>query len=214
MNLDLLGEKCRAYLARAMSGDPAHDLSHVSRVVQNTLGLTATEGGNPAVTIPAAWLHDCVTVAKDSPLRKQASSLAAEEAVRFLQSIDYPAELLPEISHAIAAHSFSANIPAESLEARIVQDADRLEAIGAIGIARCFLTGGSMGTPLYEPSDPFAHGRELDDKRFTLDHFYCKLMGLADTMQTQAGRDEAIRRTDYMRQFLQRLAEEIGASAR
>lgn len=214
MNLDLLQEKCRDYLARAMSGDPAHDISHVSRVVQNALRLTGTEGGQLAVTVPAAWLHDCVTVAKDSPLRKQASSLAAKEAVNFLQSIDYPAGLLPQIAHAIEAHSFSANIPAETIEARIVQDADRLEAIGAIGIARCFLTGGSMGTPLYEPSDPFAHGRELDDKSFTLDHFYCKLMGLADTMQTDAGRAEAIRRTGYMQEFLQRLAEEIGASAR
>ena len=197
-----------------MSGDPAHDISHIKRVVQSALALTETEGGNLAVTIPAAWLHDCVTVAKDSPLRKQASRLAANEAVRFLQSIDYPADLLAQIHHAIAAHSFSANIPAETIEARIVQDADRLEAIGAIGIARCFLTGGSMGTPLYDPGDPFAHERELDDKSFTLDHFYCKLMGLVDTMQTDAGRAEAIRRTGYMRDFLQRLAEEIGASAR
>ncbi len=214
MNLDQLQASCRDYLAEAMSGDPAHDISHISRVVQSALALTETEGGNLAVTIPAAWLHDCVTVAKDSPLRKQASSLAAKEAVRFLQSIDYPADLLPQISHAIEAHSFSANIPAETIEARIVQDADRLEAIGAIGIARCFLTGGSMGTPLYDPSDPFAHGRELDDKSFTLDHFYCKLMGLVDTMQTEAGRAEAARRTEYMREFLQRLAEEIGADYR
>ena len=197
-----------------MSGDPAHDISHVRRVVQNDLRLTETEGGNLAVTLPAAWLHDCVTVAKDSPLRKQASRLAADEAVRFLQSIEYPDDLLPQIHHAIVAHSFSANIPAETLEARIVQDADRLEAIGAIGIARCFLTGGSMGTPLYEPNDPFAHGRELDDRQFTLDHFYCKLMGLADTMQTDAGRAESVRRTDYMQEFLQRLAEEIGVNVR
>lgn len=214
MSLDRVQDQCRDFLAQAMSGDPAHDISHVSRVVQNALRLTEAEGGDLAVTIPAAWLHDCVTVAKDSPLRKQASSLAADEAVRFLKSIDYPAGLLPAIAHAIEAHSFSANIPAETIEARIVQDADRLEAIGAIGIARCFLTGGSMGTPLYEPSDPFANNRELDDKRFTLDHFYVKLFKLADTMQTDAGRAEAIRRTEYMREFLQRLGEEIGANAR
>ena len=214
MNLDQVQEQCRSYLAETMSGDPAHDISHIERVVQNTLRLTESEGGNLAVTLPAAWLHDCVTVAKDSPLRKQASRLAADAAVRFLQSIDYAADLLPQIHHAIAAHSFSARIPTQTLEARIVQDADRLEAIGAIGIARCFLTGGSMGTPLYDPGDPFAHDRKLDDKSFTVDHFYCKLMGLVDTMQTDAGRAEAIRRTDYMQEFLQRLGEEIGASAR
>ncbi len=134
------------------------------------------------------------------------------EAVRFLESINYPADLLAQIHHAIEAHSFSANIPADTLEARIVQDADRLEAVGAIGIARCFLTGGSMGTPLYEPSDPFAESRDLDDRRYTLDHFYCKLLGLADTMKTEAGKAEAVKRTQYMKDFLQQLGSEIGCS--
>jgi len=210
MNLDRLQELCLDYLEDVMVSDPAHDISHVKRVVQNTVMLTEAEGGNAAVSIPAAWLHDCVSVPKDSPLRKQASQLAAREAVRFLESINYPSGLLPSIQHAIEAHSFSANITTESLEARIVQDADRLEAVGAIGIARCFLTGGSMGTPLYEPSDPFARTRDLDDRRFTLDHFYCKLLGLAKTMQTQAGKAEASKRTDYMKEFLRQLGAEIG----
>ena len=210
MNLDQLQELCLEFLSERMASDPAHDISHIRRVVQNTLRLTGAENGDPAVTLPAAWLHDCVSVAKDSPLRSQASKLAAQDAVDFLESIDYPAELLPAIYHAIEAHSFSADIDTETLEARIVQDADRLEAIGAIGIARCLLTGGSMGTPLYDPSDPFASDRDLDDRQFTLDHFYCKLMGLADTMKTKGGREEAEKRTDYMRDFLQRLAAEIG----
>ena len=212
MNLDKLQALCHEHLSETMASDPAHDITHITRVVQNTLRLTEAENGNAAVTIPAAWLHDCVSVAKDSPLRSQASRLAAEEAVRFLASCDYPVDLLPQIHHAIEAHSFSAKITTETLEAQIVQDADRLEALGAIGIARCFLTGGSMGTPLYESSDPFAKDRDLDDRSYTLDHFYCKLMGLADTMQTRAGRAEAIKRTHYMQKFLQQLGEEIGHS--
>jgi len=212
MNLDQLQNLCLDYLGDVMASDPAHDISHVKRVVQNTLILTQAENGNTAISVPAAWLHDCVSVAKDSPLRKKASQLAAREAVRFLESVQYPSDLLPQIYHAIEAHSFSANIPAETLEARIVQDADRLEAVGAIGIARCFLTGGSMGTPLYEPSDPFAQNRDLDDRRYTLDHFYCKLLGLADTMKTEAGKAEAIKRTGYMKAFLQQLGVEIGHS--
>lgn len=210
MNLDKLQALCLDYLSEVMAADPAHDISHIQRVVQNTLRLTQAENGNPAITVPAAWLHDCVSVAKDSPLRKQASSLAAREAVRFLESIDYPAELLEPIHHAIEAHSFSANIETETLEARIVQDADRLEAVGAIGITRCFLTGGSMGTPLYDPADPFAESRTPDDRRYTLDHFYCKLLGLAATMKTKAGRTEAGKRTAYMKAFLQQLGSEIG----
>jgi uncharacterized protein len=209
MNLDQLQHLCLDFLAEIMDSDPAHDISHVKRVVQNTIRLTATEGGDPAITVPAAWLHDCVSVTKDSPLRNQASRLAAKEAVRFLSSVNYSADLLAPISHAIEAHSFSANIQAETLEARIVQDADRLEAVGAIGIARCFLTGGSMGTPLYESTDPFAENRKPDDRRYTLDHFYCKLLGLTNTMQTDAGRVEAQKRTDYMKSFLRQLETEI-----
>ena len=214
MNLEKLQDLCLDHLSEIMESDPAHDISHIRRVVQNTRELTRAEGGNLAVTLPAAWLHDCVSVAKDSPLRNQASSLAAREAVRFLESVDYPGELLPQIFHAIEAHSFSADIKTETLEARIVQDADRLEAVGAVGIARCFLTGGSMGTPLYEPSDPFAKNRPPDDRQYTLDHFYCKLMGLADTMKTEAGRAEAKKRTKYMQEFLQQFGSEIGTSAR
>ena len=209
MNLDQLQALCQDHLSDIMAADPAHDISHIKRVVQNTIRLTEAENGNAAVTVPAAWLHDCVSVTKDSPLRKQASKLAAQEAIRFLESVNYPTGLLAEIYHAIEAHSFSANIETETLEARIVQDADRLEAVGAIGITRCFLTGGSMGTPLYEPADPFARNREPDDRQFTLDHFYCKLLGLAETMKTEAGRAEAVKRTNYMRGFLQQLDSEI-----
>ena len=214
MELDQLQKLCLTYLESVMAADPAHDISHVRRVVQNTTMLTEVENGNPAISIPAAWLHDCVSVAKDSPLRKQASTMAAREAVRFLESVNYPSDFLEDIFHAIEAHSFSANIPTRTLEARIVQDADRLEAVGAIGIARCFLTGGSMGTPLYEPTDPFAENRELDDRRFTLDHFYCKLLGLVDTMKTEAGKAEAVKRTDYIKAFLKQLGSEIGHSPR
>lgn len=210
MNLDQLQSVCHEYLSEIMASDPAHDISHVQRVVQNTIRLTREENGNAAVTVPAAWLHDCVSVAKDSPLRAQASKLAATEAIRFLESINYPAELLPQIHHAIEAHSFSANIETNTLDARIVQDADRLEAVGAIGITRCFLTGGSLGTTLYEPSDPFAENRDPDDRRYTLDHFYCKLLGLMETMKTEAGKAEAIKRTEYMRGFLGQLRMEIG----
>ena len=212
MNLDKLHALCLDYLSDVMAADPSHDVSHVQRVVQNTLRLTQAENGNPAITVPAAWLHDCVSVAKDSPLRKQASSLAAKEAVRFLESFNYPAELLTPIHHAIEAHSFSANIETETLEACIVQDADRLEAVGAIGITRCFLTGGSMGTPLYDPDDPFSENRDPDDRRYTLDHFYCKLLGLVDTMKTEAGKAEAAKRTDYIKAFLKQLGSEIGHS--
>jgi uncharacterized protein len=209
VNLDQLQEACLDFLRKNLESDPAHDVSHVRRVVNNTLHLTDFEGANTLITIPAAWLHDCVTVAKDSPMRSRASRLAADAAVRFLEGLDYPSRLLPDVHHAIEAHSFSAGIPTRTLEAKIVQDADRLEALGAIGIARCLLTGGAMGTPLYDHGDPFCDRRQPDDRQYTLDHFYCKLFKLPETMQTAAGREEARRRVAYMRDFLAELAGEI-----
>jgi uncharacterized protein len=213
MNHDELQRRCLEFLSERMAADPAHDLSHVRRVVSNTLALSHTEQAELSITLPAAWLHDCVSVPKDSDQRSQASRLAAREAVRFLETIDYPAAKLEPIAHAIEAHSFSAGIAPRTLEARIVQDADRLEALGAIGIARCLLTGGAMGTALYETDDPFSENREPDDRRYTIDHFYCKLFKLPETMQTEAGRAEAQRRADYMREFLERLREEIDYTA-
>lgn len=201
--------KFQQFLQKQMAHDAAHDLEHIRRVVANARRLAQTEGGAWPVILPAAWLHDCVNVAKDSPQRPFASRLAADTAVAFLAQNHYPAQWLDAIHHAISAHSFSAGIAPQTLEAQIVQDADRLDAIGAIGIARCFALGGSMGRPLYHSQDPFCQQRPPDDGLANVDHFYTKLLTLAETMQTASGRREAHARTQFMQQFLAQLAAEI-----
>ena len=199
-----------SFLWALPDADAAHDLSHIRRVVANAELLNQTEQADWRIVHPAAWLHDCVAVAKDSEQRNIASRLSAERAIGLLAEIDYPSELLDDIGHAIEAHSFSANIKPRSLEARIVQDADRLDALGAIGIARCLLTGGQMNSRLYDPNDPFCESRPADDRRQAVDHFFAKLLKLPDTMQTAAGQAEAQRRADFMRVYLGRLGDEIG----
>ncbi|MCO5185232.1 MAG: HD domain-containing protein [Anaerolineae bacterium] len=198
-----------AFLDESVTEDAAHDREHVTRVVTNARRLAGDEQARLEIVIPAAWLHDFVLVPKDSALRSQASRLAADAAGRFLREAGYPAALIPEIEHAIAAHSFSAEIPPRTLEARIVQDADRLDALGAVGIARCIMTGVAMGGRLYHPEEPFPVNRPLDDHAYAVDHFYTKLFKLAATMNTAAGRAEAERRTAYMRGYLSQLAHEI-----
>lgn len=193
----------------AMGGDAAHDLEHVRRVVRNAQELAAAEGANLEIVLPAAWLHDCVTVPKDSPQRAQASRLAAAQAGRWLRAWGWPEDLLPEIAHAIEAHSFSAGIPPRTVEAKVVQDADRLDALGAVGLARCLLLGGALGRPLYVAGDPFCERRPADDSAACVDHFYTKLLKLGDTMQTAGGKAEAGRRTEFLRQFLAELKREI-----
>lgn len=191
--------------------DAGHDMAHIHRVVANARELAEKENGPLEVIIPAAWLHDCVPVPKHSVDRSRASRLSAERAGILLRQNGYPDEYIPEIMHAVEAHGFSAQIETRSLAAQIVQDADRLDAMGAIGIARCFAVGGAMGTELYDPADPFAEHRLPDERANSVDHFFVKLLKLADSMNTSAGRDEAFRRTAFMYRYLEELRREIRA---
>lgn len=190
--------------------DPSHDILHIRRVVRMASKLAVAEGANMEIVLPAAWLHDCVNVAKDDPRRKQASRLSADHAVAWLRGQGYPEQYLDGIHHAIAAHSFSANIPAETVEAKVVQDADRLDGLGAIGIARCFTVGTLLQRPYYFDGDILARRRTPDDAAQTIDHFFVKLFKTAETLQTAAGREEGARRIAFMRDYLEAFAREAG----
>ena len=192
-----------------MENDPAHDLSHFYRVTSLAKTLAIQEQAQLEVVVPAAWLHDLVNIPKNDPRRKLASSLSATAACQFLKEIQYPTTYLDDIGHAIQTHSFSANLPPLTLEAKVVQDADRLDAIGAIGIARCFSVGGQLQRPLYSPVDPFAENRAANDSENSLDHFFVKLLKLVESFQTHSGRIEGERRLTSMKQFLAQLKTEI-----
>lgn len=200
------------FAGRSMA-DAAHDAEHLRRVVANAKSLAAAERADLGVVVPAAWLHDCVYVPKSSPESALASRLSAETAREFLQRAGYPAHHLPAITHAIEAHSFSAGITPLTAEARVVQDADRLDALGAIGIARCLMLGGAMGKPLYAAAEPLPSHRPPDDTRFVIDHFFTKLLRLPETMQTEPGRREAEHRVIFMRRYLEQLQREIGCES-
>jgi uncharacterized protein len=215
LSLDLHSWEARiAEMARAAAegADPAHDATHLERVVANARSLALAEQANLSVVVPAAWLHDCVVVPKDSPERARASTMAAERATQLLRAIGYPEDLLAPIAHAIEAHSFSAGIAPRSLEARVVQDADRLDSLGAVGLARCLMLGATLGRRLYNPVDPFAAHRQLDDQQNTIDHFYVKLLQLAERMQTETGCRLAQERTMLLHAFLEQLRRELPAN--
>lgn len=209
MNLAELQNRCLEFAADGPDADVAHDLAHIKRVLKNTMYLTESERARSEITVPAACLHDCVAVAKDSPRRAQASRLAAEQATAFLARLDYPEALLADVFHAVEAHSYSAGVVPRTIEAKVVQDADRLDSLGAIGIARCLQVGGRLDRPLCASNDPFCDERDPDDGRYTIDHFYAKLLKLPHTMQTEAGRAEAERRAAVMRTWLAQLRVEI-----
>lgn len=189
--------------------DPAHDLLHFKRVVSIAKFLCTEEGGDLNIVIPAAWLHDLVIIPKDNPLRSQASRLSADTAIEYLDVIKYPKQYFKDIHHAIEGHSFSANIEVKTIEAMIVQDADRLDGLGAIGIARCFATAGLLKRPFYSSRDPFCKSRSASDSQYTIDHFFKKLFKTAETLKTHSGREEGTRRLEIMKRYLTDLEFEI-----
>lgn len=191
------------------SDDGSHDIAHILRVFRNAMRIHGAEGGDGAVLAAAVLLHDCVSVEKNSPLRAQASRLAAEKASTILMRLGWDEEKVEAVAHAILTHSFSANIAPETIEAKILQDADRLDAIGMVGAARCFYIAGRMGSGLYDLADPLAENRALDDKRFAIDHFPAKLFKLADGFQTAAGRALAGERHARLKTVLDLFLDEI-----
>ncbi|MDR3671184.1 MAG: HD domain-containing protein [Holophaga sp.] len=207
-----------AYWAEAPGGDldAAHDLNHLRRVwrsAQSIARAEAREGGAVDLTVllAATYFHDLVNPPKNSPLRAQASALSGREAKPLLAGMGFPQDRLDAVAHAIEAHSYSAGVEPVTAEARVLQDADRLEALGAIGLARCFYTGGKMGTSLWHPDDPMGKGdRVKDDARFSTDHFQMKLLRLPGMMRTREGRRMAERRARVLKLFLKELEAELG----
>lgn len=206
---DALAELLLPHALEAKS-DGSHDLSHIARVWKNAAVIQKAEGGDVEILFVACLLHDCVSVEKNSPDRHRASSLAAQKASALLRKLGWSDERIAMTAHAIEAHSFSASIEPRSLEAQILQDADRLDAIGVIGAARCFYIAGRMGSALYDSTDPIAENRPLDDKSYALDHFRAKLFKLASGFKTKTGSQMAAQRHQRLEAIFNDFLSEAG----
>ncbi|EOT1170046.1 phosphohydrolase [Cronobacter dublinensis] len=191
--------------------DKAHDVAHFRRVWKTAQQIMAGSEANRLVVLTACYFHDIVNLPKNHPQRPLASTLAAQETLRILETHfpDFPREEYDAVAHAVRAHSFSAGITPETLEAKIVQDADRLESLGAIGLARVFYVSGALGRALFDSDDPLACERELDDTAWALDHFQKKLLTLPATMQTEAGRALARHNADFLVHYMAKLCAEL-----
>ncbi|HXH75891.1 MAG TPA: HD domain-containing protein [Bacteriovoracaceae bacterium] len=189
--------------------DPAHDWAHVGRVAKNAEFIADNENVNFECVLAAVYCHDLVNLPKDDPNRKHASTFSAKEARPFLIRSGFDASEIEEISRGIVEHSFSKGLKPSNLTAAIVQDADRLDALGAIGILRCAAVTAQMKSKFYDSFDPLAEMRELDDKTFMLDHYFVKLFKLPELMNTDKGRELAQRRVEGMKDFIQTLMQEI-----
>jgi uncharacterized protein len=190
--------------------DPAHDFYHIKRVYKNAKIIGRHERPNMDILLPAVLLHDLVMHPKGSAKSSKSADESADLAEEILQSYGYPQDEITQICYCIKMHSYSKKFVPASIEGKILQDADRLDALGAIGIARTFSVGGSENRKLYNANDPFYRTvREVDDIQWTLDHFQTKLLKLEYSMHTKMGKKMAQERTSFMLLFIRQLQKEI-----
>lgn len=188
-----------------------HDWWHIRRVYQNALRISASEPGDPFIVRLAALLHDIA----DAKFHGGDESIGPAKARTFLTRLDVKDSVIDQVVSLIENISFKSNIdapPIRTPELDIVQDADRLDAIGAIGIARAFHYGGYKNREIYNPDIPPL--TDLTGEKYknstapTINHFYEKLLRLKDLMNTPTGKRMAAERHRFMEEFLGRFYKE------
>jgi len=185
--------------------DPAHDFEHVMRVYRNAERICKTENGNKKLILSAVLLHDIIKIKN----QKNSALNSARLSEKILKQNHFSDNEIKIISDAIKEHSFSKGKIPSTIEGKILQDADRLDAIGAIGLARVFSFSGSNNRPFYDPKDPFSKNRNLNDNKWAIDHFYEKLLTLEQKMNTKTGKIIAKKRTKILKDFLKEIKNEI-----
>ncbi len=209
---ELFGRVAEAARERTANADPSHDWLHVARVADSVRIIAPEEGADLTVTATAALLHELVSLPKSHPEAHRSAEQCAQVASHLLGRLDAPEELILRVVTCIEEHPFSRGLTPSTRESAVLQDADRLDAIGAIGIARCLATSGMLGRPFYAEADPFCRTREPDDRSFAVDHFYRKLLRIAERLHTPAARRLAEPRMAAMRSWLAQLETELGGT--
>lgn len=207
--MDSMEILCKIVKPIMVKNDPAHDFEHVLRVCVNAEKICKKEKVDKKLVLTAALLHDIITFPKYDKRSKTSSSKSAMKAKKILHNLHYSHDQIRIIIDAIENHSFSKNKTPKTLEGKILQDADRLDAIGAIGIARTFAVGGAEKRSFYNSRDPFCSNRKPNDQEWTIDHFFKKLLLIESKMNTKSGKNEAIRRTKIIKKFLNDLKQEL-----
>ncbi len=202
-------ESLKQEIQLKMSNDLAHDFEHIMRVYKNAQKICKKEKTNEKLVLCAVLLHDVISYPKSDKKSKLSSLKSSEVSKQILKKYNFTENEIQIISDAIKDHSFSQNKIPKTIEGKILQDADRLDAIGAIGIARVFAVSGSEKKPFFSIDDPFCKKRVPDDHKWTLDHFYKKLLLLESLMNTKSGKIEAKKRTKVLKYFLSELKKEI-----
>jgi uncharacterized protein len=201
----------RSYFDDEMN--PAHDWHHVQRVerLADTL-LETYDRAEETVVRHAVLLHDIGRVREDRGDIDDHASWGAREAEDILADRGVDESHVDGVCHAIRVHRYSNDLEPETLEAEILCDADNLDALGAVGIARCFSYGGERGETIYDPEIPLTED-DTSAGAHQYNHFYKKILDLPERMYTDAGRAIADDRSAFVESFLDRFDREIAGDA-
>ncbi|MCL7414449.1 MAG: HD domain-containing protein [ANME-2 cluster archaeon] len=210
--MELIQESVMSILDEAP--DAGHDITHTLRVRDLCLHIADTEGGDRQVLEAAALLHDIGRPREFQDPSVDHAAISAQMAPDILTSAGFPTQKIPAVVYAIKHHRYSSGVTPDSLEARILQDADRLDISGALGAAMTFAYSGAMNRKLYHYSDPLAKRREVDGDEYALDHILSKLMLLPRFMHTTTARRLAQERSRFLQGFVEQLASEIDLGRR
>jgi len=201
-----------AFVKQTLAGAEAgHDWFHIERVYKTALTINASEKADSLIVSLAALLHDIA----DSKFNNGDETIGPRIAGEFMQSLNLAPEIIEHVQQIILNMSYKASLGTvtfHSHELEVVQDADRLDAIGAIGIARAFTYGGFKNRVLYDPAIPFVENMSKEAYKNTtaptINHFYEKLLLLKDLMNTAAGKAMAQQRHDFMLNYLDQFYKE------
>jgi len=213
MNKEQVIHNAIQFVKETLQGaEGGHDWFHIERVFRNTMLIAKNENVDPFVVSLGALLHDIA----DAKFHEGDETIGPKKARKFLESQQVSEEVIVHIENIIKHISFKSSLGSKttfsSTELDVIQDADRLDALGAIGIARCFNYGGFKNRPLYDPEVPPKLNMSKEEYKKstapTINHFYEKLLLLKDQMNTETGRQIAAERHQYMEDFLQQFYNE------
>lgn len=210
MDIELKNRLIKIAKEKISDSDVSHDFEHALRVLSNAERIAKKEKNDFDIIVPAALFHDLITYPKNHPDRHKSQEESAEAAEKILAAFDeFPKDKIKKVKACILECSFSKGIIPDSLESKILQDSDGLEATGAISIMRTYSSTGQMKRPFYNSSDPFCENREPDASNFALDLFYERLLKVAERMHTDTAKKIAKRRTEFLLDFLKEFKLEL-----
>jgi uncharacterized protein len=193
---------------------PAHDWQHVRRVAElaETLAAESDRDVDERTLLAAVWLHDVGRSREDRGEIDDHAEWGATEAERVLADLGAADDTVAAVQHCVRAHRYSNDVDPETVEARLLSDADNLDALGAVGVARCFTYGGELGQPIHDPDLPLA-ADDTEAGETQLNHLQKKVLSLRERMYTDPGRAVAEERHAFVESFVERFEREVAGDA-